>query len=167
MKTGACFAYLTLALAVGVVSLAVAEAQKDESHQFADRDGVWTVKIEDQGMSFIRLSPAQRQAVVQKRDAIFEVVRSTKVLNPLKGVDIVAVKSVEARADAEGRWPTTTPVVMQIDLTFGSFFKDVKTGRVLHAMIEAPRLYVVTNDLETLSAPWKVNRFWYEALRGE
>jgi len=85
MKAAACFAYLTLALAVGVVSLAVAAAQKDESHQFADRDGVWTVKTGDQAMTAIRTYPADRRIVVEKGGGYFPVVCK------LKSGEIIAV----------------------------------------------------------------------------
>ena len=108
---------LALVLAVSVVFVTVVQAQLGGSHQFADRDGVWTVKTNDQSMTAIRLLPAQRQVVVQKRDAMFEVIRASKVLNPLKGVDIDADKSVAARADDEGHYPTTGPVVMRVELT--------------------------------------------------
>jgi hypothetical protein len=93
------FFTLALVLAVGVVFTPVPLAQRNDAYQFADRDGVWTVKTSDQSMTAIRLLPAQRQVVVQKRDAIFDVIRASKVLNPLKGNNIDAEKSVVARAD--------------------------------------------------------------------
>jgi hypothetical protein len=119
---------LALVLAVGVVFTSVTLAQRSDSYQFADRDGVWTVKTSDQSMTVIRLLPAQRQVVVQKRDAIFDVIRASKVLNPLKGNDIDAEKSVVARADDEGHHPTTGPVVMMVQLWFRRFHKGGLPG---------------------------------------
>jgi hypothetical protein len=67
-------------------------------------------------MTAIRLLPAQRQVVVQKRDAIFDVIRASKVLNPLKGNDIDAEKSVVALADDGARrddGPTVVQALLQ------------------------------------------------------
>lgn len=156
---------LACVLAVGVVFTSVVLAQRNEAYQFADRDGVWTVKTSDQSMTAIRLLPAQRQVVVQKRDAIFDVIRASKVLNPLKGNDIDAEKSVVARADDEGHYPTTGPVVMMVQLWFRHFFTDEKTGRVAHAMVGITPLNFVTNDLAAI-AWWGPNRL-YGGMRDE
>jgi hypothetical protein len=158
---------LALVLAVGVVFVTVVQARLGGSHQyqFADRDGVWTVKTSDQSMTAIRLLPAQRQMVVQKRDAIFDVIRASKVLNPLKGNDIDAEKSVVARADDEGHYPTTGPVVMMVQLWFRHFFKEEKTGRVVRATVGMTPLNFVTNDLAAV-AWWGPNRL-YGGLRDE
>jgi hypothetical protein len=156
---------LALVLAVGVVFTSVPLAQRNEAYQFADRGGVWTVKTSDQSMTAIRLLPAQRQVVVQKRDAIFDVIRASKVLNPLKGNDIDAEKSVVARADDEGHYPTTGPVVMMVQLWFRQFFTDEKTGRVAHAIVGITPLNFVTNNLAAI-AWWGPNRL-YGGLRDE
>jgi hypothetical protein len=156
---------LALVLAVGVVFTSVTLAQRNDAYQFADRDGVWTVKTSDQSMTAIRLLPAQRQVVVQKRDAIFDVIRASKVLNPLKGNDIDAEKSVVARADDDGHYPTTGPVVMMVQLWFRHFFMDEKTGRVVHATVGMNSMNFVTNDLAAI-AWWGPNRL-YGGLRDE
>jgi len=150
---------ITFVLTIGTVFLSVALAQRSDSYQFADRDGVWTVKTSDQSMTAIRLLPAQRQVVVQKRDAIFDVIRASKVLNPLKGNDIDVEKSVEARADDEGHPPTTGPVVMKVQLMFRRFLKDEKTGQVIHALVGMTPLNFVTNDLAAI-AWWGPNRLY-------
>jgi hypothetical protein len=84
-----------LAFLIRIAGVWTLRAKDEKPYEFAERDGLWVhIKNYDQSFAAIKLTPAEQRVAVQKRDAIFEVLKNSKVLNPLKGVAVRAEKSV-------------------------------------------------------------------------
>jgi hypothetical protein len=155
-----------LAFLIGIAGVWTLRAKDEKPYEFAERDGLWVhIKNYDQSFAAIKLTPAEQRVAVQKRDAIFEVLKNSKVLNPLKGVAVRAEKSVIGRAGRDGNVLTTGPVVLKVGMTIGHFNRNSKTGEIQPFTIEMPRIEIITNDIDTSVATWKANKLRYEELR--
>jgi hypothetical protein len=132
-------------------------------YPYADRAGEWAVRADEPGMEDLRLSPAQRDATLDNRETIYYIVRSASVFNPLKGIAVLARKSLWTPADAQGR-PPAGPVSLRILFTIGSFVQDRETGRVVAHTRTMPRLEIVTNSIEQGAMQGPHAEFWYGGL---
>jgi hypothetical protein len=144
------------------------QAQSEKPYEFADLDGVWvSIKTGDHAFPYIKLPPADQRIAVQKREAIFEILKNSQVLNPLKGVVLRAEKEVVGRADRAGNPNSTGPVEMIVGMTIGKFIRIAKTGRIQPFTTEMPRIEIYTNNTDRTPPTWDANKFWYEGLHDE
>jgi hypothetical protein len=149
-----------------LVSLPRPVRAQNPPYAYPDRAGEWAVSADESGMEDLRLSPAQRAAALENREIIYDIVRSARVFNPLKGIAVRARKSLWAPADAQGR-PPAGPVGLRILFIIGHFVQDRETGRVAAMTTEMPRLEIVTNSIEQAAMHGAHTAFWYEPLYDE
>jgi hypothetical protein len=153
-----------LSLSLILAPLLSVPAQTHGQYEYADREGVWSVTTGDHAMGALRLSSTERALVVQKRDAIFDILQATSTFNPLKGVPLRCDKRLIAQADSRGEISKDSPLNMQVGVTIGRFFLNLRTNRVEALTVTMPRVEIVTNDIERAALRGTFNSLWYEGL---
>jgi len=160
---------IRLMLLVGMVSASTLHAQREQPYEFADIDGVW-VHIQDfnQALPLIKLTATQQSIAVQKREAIFEILKNSKALVPMKGLALRAEKRFVSRmAGADGKPTTASPVEMLVGMTIGKYTRSAQTKLAIPFTIEMPRIDITTNSPQTVAGTWSANKFWYEGLHDD
>jgi hypothetical protein len=155
-------------LLIGIMCASALHAQREKPYEFGDRDIIWTSReTSDHNFSFIKLSVADQSIAVRKREAVFELLKNSRVLNPLKGVALRTDKQVMGWADRAGNPNSTGPVDMIVGMTIGKFIRIVKTDRIEPFFIEMPRIEIYINYNQRTPPTWDANKFWYEGLHDE
>jgi hypothetical protein len=155
-------------LLLGIVCATFLHAQRGNPYEFATLDGIWDrTEVLDHNFSFIKLPATEQPVVVRKREAIFEIVKNSRVFIPFKGIAIRARKEVVGRADNAGNPNSTDPVELLVHMTIGKFIRIAKTGRIEPFYTEMPWIEISTNSLGKTPPAWDANKFWYEGLHDE
>lgn len=153
---------------LGILHASALQAQRDKPYEFADLDGVWgRVELRDNSIPAVKLNAAGQAISFQKRDAIFEILKNSRALQPFKGFALRADKGVVGYADSTGNTDTRGPIRMIVGMTVGHFIRNARTGQVEPFYIEMPRIEIQTNNLSRTPPTWDANKFWYEGLRDE